>query len=88
MYFLVVDIAHHRIRIRLADREHPVSALPMKLGEFRSLRFDPLGGTGLHNLYYLRHWQCPRQAEEKMDVVRSPPTRRDGQSLSRSTTAR
>ena len=41
----------------LADRERPVSALPMKLGGIRALsRFDPLGGTGLHNFHHLRHW--------------------------------
>src|SRR6267142_6117536 len=73
MRLLVVDIANHRIRIGLADRERPVSALPMKLCEFRALRFDPLGGTGLHNFYDLRHWQRPREAEEKMNVVRSTP---------------
>ena len=73
MRLLVVDIAHHCIGIGLADREYPVSALPVKPGEFRSFRFDLLGGTGLHNFYDLRHWQRSREAEEQMDVVRSTP---------------
>src|SRR5262249_60494373 len=73
MCLLMVNIADYRICIGLAAREHPFAALPMKPCKFRSLRFDPLGGTGLHNFYYLRHWQRPRQAEEKMDVVRSTP---------------
>src|SRR4051812_3064684 len=69
MFLLPLDVALHRIPLRLADRERAVSGLP---GEVPGLRLlvDPPGGVGLDPAGHFGNGGVRLEPSEEVNVIR------------------
>src|SRR5262249_23662525 len=69
MFFLVLDVALERRKVRRADRERAVPVLPVKCRQRGELIFDPNGRTLFEFLDEGRDIHRLRQAAGNMDMI-------------------